>query len=235
MKLKPLSEPAHPDFSDQVIHFTGRAGAHVEEVDEAILSMSARERMYHILCDRKLRAFTQFGLPWRDRVVCFTECTRAGVMSLLASNRYTPLGLAFTKDFIMGQGGGPAFYVRGDDWPLVRSMPSRLRARATRFWPGATPEPGESLEWYESGQCEFTREREWRIVGDTEFAWADVAFVMMGSRADFAWLKHELETATSCEFNIPEVIVRAGLSRVPIVEHDPHNIWCQAQRVSSAG
>lgn len=97
--------------------------------------------------------------------------------------RYSPCGIAFTKDFLFRKGGGPALYVRGDEWDWVADMPAKLRARAVRLWPGATSTDGLPLPWYLVRPSEWIHEREWWIAGEgapvgVAFASGDVAFVI---------------------------------------------------------
>lgn len=137
------------------------------------------ERLGQILLDGRILAFPPFGAS--TPVVCFTECTRAGIQTLMAEGRYTPSGLAFAKDF--AEDAGPALYVRGDEWDQVNRMPAELRARAVRFWPGATSTKGLPLPWYVTQKSEWLHEREWRAPGagappHFAFEWGDVAFVI---------------------------------------------------------
>src|SRR5437763_1740339 len=120
MRQRPLAEYHHPDLSNFVIHFVARTGRHVREVPDEILLASGFQRLLDILRERRIRPFPAFGQAAADTpVVCFTECTPGGVETLIAQGRYEPWGIAFKKDFIFRNGGGPAFYVRGDEWPLV--------------------------------------------------------------------------------------------------------------------
>jgi len=162
---RPLRKYDHPDLSDYVIHFTGRVGSVNDAVEPNIGFMSARGRLFTgILKSGMIRAYPVFyGI---DPVVCFTECTRAGVQTLIKERRYAPFGVAFTKDFVFSRGGGPAFYVRADEWAGVRELAPELRARCTKFWPGVDPEqPGESIPAELDLESEWTHEREWRVLG----------------------------------------------------------------------
>jgi len=181
MQIAPLRRYNHPDISDHVVHFTGRSGADGPGVPDEIANLKDWERLAQILVDERILAFPPFGSD--DPVVCFTECTRAGIQTLMAESRYSPCGIAFTKDFLFRKGGGPALYIRGDEWGSVAGMPAELRARAVRLWPGATSTHGLPLPWYVTRPSEWLHEREWRIVGDgspagLRFTWADVAFVI---------------------------------------------------------
>jgi hypothetical protein len=181
MQISELRRYRHPDISDHVVHFSGRSGTAGPGVPNAIVAMKDWERLGQILVDQQIRAFPPFGTS--EPVVCFTECTTAGIKTLMADRRYTPCGVAFSKDFVFRKGGGPALYVRGDEWEHVDELPAQLRARVTRRWPGATGAAGAPLPWYLERQSEWLHEREWRAsrVGDPprlSFEWSDIAFVI---------------------------------------------------------
>lgn len=182
MNIKPLRRYSNPDLSDFVVHFTGRYGSSSPEVPPEITNREPWDRLAQILMMFTIRAFAPFGSS--EAVVCFTECTRAGIQALMAERRYAPCGLAFSKDTVFRSGGGPALYVRGDEWPDVDQLPPRIRARVTRFWPGADEPSREAhLPWYLERPSEWAHEREWRVGGTRNplgfrFQWQDVAFVI---------------------------------------------------------
>jgi hypothetical protein len=183
MQIKALRKYGHPDLSDFVIHFVGHWGKMNNEVPEEISQMSYPERLFDgVLESGEIRAFRVF-FGW-DEVVCFTECTPAGVAAMIR-DRYKPWGVAFTKDFVFKRSGGPAFYVRGDEWDDVYQLPPRLRARCTKFWPGATPDTGEAFDPALGVESQWLPEREWRVLGagdppSFQFDPDDVAFVVVG-------------------------------------------------------
>jgi hypothetical protein len=186
MKINPLRRYEHPDLSDYVIHFVSRRwGMRNDMVPHDIYAMSPKERLFEgVLTSGEIRAFRVFYGIGADEVVCFTECTPEGVKAMIRQS-YDPWGVAFTKDFVFGRGGGPAFYVRGDEWDDVWNLPPRLRSRCTKFWPGAAPGPGEVIDPALTKVCEFLPEREWRVLGTGDpasfrFESADVAFVVVG-------------------------------------------------------
>ena len=93
---------------------------------------------------------------------------------------YEPCGVGFSKQFVFNNGGGPALYVRGDEWATAtETLPPPLRRRLVRFWPGAMPDGGEVLPAHLSGESEWLHEREWRVPGDLHFGWADVDFLIV--------------------------------------------------------
>jgi hypothetical protein len=105
-----------------------------------------------------------------------------GFARLKEGSRYSPYGVAFSKDFVFAAGGGPAFYVRGDEWREISGLPPEMQARCTRYWPGAEPEfPDEDT--YGSAS-EWAHEREWRVVGSGNppafrFQPEDVSFLLI--------------------------------------------------------
>jgi hypothetical protein len=177
MKVRPLRTYNLPDIADRVIHFTGRAGKRLN-VDSAIEALPDEQRLLQILIDQKARGFETFGAD--GPVACLTESTRVSILSLLGENRYTPCGVEFTKQFVFDRGGGPALYIRGDEWPAAQALPQPLRSRIVRFWPGAEPDyQGEEIWPSLLAPSEWLHEREWRVPGDLAFSWADVAFLIV--------------------------------------------------------
>jgi hypothetical protein len=188
MKIYDLRRYSHPDLSNHLIHFVGRTGKANDRVPEDITELTAPGRLANILEEEAIRAFPVF-FGGDDPVVCFTECTPAGVRTLIRERRYSPWGVAFTKDLIFKRGGGPAFYVRGDEWKHVENgFPPELRARCTKLWPGADFEPGLETIFADARlgtPSEWTHEREWRVFGDGDqpafrFRTEDIAFVVVG-------------------------------------------------------
>ncbi len=213
MRIHDLRRYDHPDLSDFAIHFVKRAWPLNDEVPQDLLGMSGPGRLFTgILQHGEIRAFRVF-YGW-DPVVCFTECTPAGIQTLVAEGRYAPWGVAFTKDFIFRQGGGPAFYVRADEWDPVSSLPTQLRARCTKFWPGMISEESEEqIPAGLSAVTEWTHEREWRILGSGtppafRFAASDVAFVVIGDWA-------------SANPDYPCVVIDGSTGNI----EDPNRVW----------
>lgn len=228
MQINELRRYRHPDISDFVVHFSGRSGTAGPGVPSGIRTMKDWERLGQILVDQRINAFPPFGTS--EPVVCFTECTTAGIKTLMSDRRYTPCGVAFSKDFVFRRGGGPALYVRGDEWDHVDSLPAQLRARVTRLWPGATGVDGVSLPWHLERPSEWLHEREWRVLGSGEppalsFEWTDVAFVIA---PDPGWanLVADFIDGFAPEYvpyfqAIPVVVVASDGTAIS----DPHGVW----------
>lgn len=166
MRIRQLRRLDQADLSNNLVHFTGRIGRMNRDVPREIQELDAKARLLAILESRTIRAFPVFG-QWGDPVVCFTEATLEGMRSLVKDSRYVPWGIEFSKDFIFRQGGGPTYYVRGDDWDaFTRSdIPNRSKALGTKYWPGVD---WEGAGWREVNPTlesanEWAHEREWRI------------------------------------------------------------------------
>lgn len=179
MRLFRLRTYQNPDLADHVIHFTGRRGRRNDNVDPAIAAMEDQQRLVHIVVDRRVRAFETFSSD--APVVCLTESTKAAVATLIRERSYSPCGIGFSKQFVFEKQGGPAFYVRGDEWPaLTGLLPHPARCRIVRFWPGAQADPGDPpLGYHLTSQSEWLHEREWRVPGDLVFDWPDVKFLIV--------------------------------------------------------
>jgi hypothetical protein len=178
MRVFPLHTYDLPDVGDHLIHFTGRDGPKLGGVDPAILAMPAQQRLAQILVDGGVRGFQTFGS--NAPVVCLTESTKASVLRLIHDGRYEPCGIGFSKQLVFDRGGGPALYVRGDEWPTAtEALAHPLRARLVRFWPGAAPDPGEYLPDNLERKSEWLHEREWRVSNELRFGWDDVKFLIV--------------------------------------------------------
>jgi hypothetical protein len=154
--------------------------------------MTAEERLISILDQGQILAFPVLSVGVDDPMVCFSEATIEGIRHLIGGSGtapgYEPYGIAFAKQTVFDQGGGPALYVRGDEWHLISQLPGPLRGRATRFWPGAVPDEGEGpLGSALANVSLWTHEREWRIV-DPEgfsFTWDQIAYVLVPDQASW--------------------------------------------------
>lgn len=122
-------------------------------------------------------------------MVSMTEATRAGLAHLVRQ-RYAPVGIAFHKQAVFTAGGGPVFYVRGDEFDAFQTsnLSGAMKSRAVRYWPGARPTRAEPfvtlLTSATESLSEWRHEREWRIPSPAggEWSWSfepqDVAFLL---------------------------------------------------------
>jgi hypothetical protein len=161
----------HPDFHADVFHLVRPVGAGTACDDEAVLNMSAEQRIASILGSGTVRAFPVFNsnLPLR-RAVCFTEASVAQLEWLIGERKhYDAWGIGFSKDDVFHGGGGPVLEVRGDQWVHVTSWPDHLQAMTKRFWPGADAvDLSRAAELqgvypFLATPSEWGFEREWRI------------------------------------------------------------------------
>ncbi|MCU1428405.1 MAG: hypothetical protein JWL83_2405 [Actinomycetia bacterium] len=94
----------HPDLSDFVVHLTGRLKVGAPR-SRRMRVQSAEERLRQICIERRMRASKTFYAP--SPVVCFMECTVAGLAYLIRSGRYAPWGIVFDKQSVWDRGGAP--------------------------------------------------------------------------------------------------------------------------------
>jgi hypothetical protein len=232
-RVFPLRTYNLPDLGDHLIHFTGRTGGRFDVPDD-ISSLSAADRLAQILYQGRIRAVPTYGTGLRP-IVAFTESSQASVLRLISEGRYTPWGIGFSKQFIFDEDGGPVLYVRGDEWDAATAaLPDPLRARAVRFWPGATWQEGDPLRFDGAHQLpdaianesQWLHEREWRVPHDVEFGWGDVKFVIVPAPDWAALQAHQYGIAYGAEYEqhfaaIPVVAIDA----IGQLLYDGSGIW----------
>jgi len=176
--------------------------------------LPARDRLLRILVDGVIRGFTTFGAG--APVVCLTESSKAAVLELLRERRYEPCGIGFAKQLVFDKNGGPALYVRGDEWePATASLPYPLRSRLVRFWPGADADPGELLPQHLRTTSEWLHEREWRVPLELRFGWGDVKFLIVPHAGWQAFYANWIEAWAGPEYAavfaaVPAVVLDDG-------------------------
>jgi hypothetical protein len=191
MRVFPLRTYDLPDVGDHLIHFTGRRGPKFS-VGQNIMEQPAQERLLQILVGGVIHGFETFGSG--APVACFSESTKPAVTKLIREGRYEPCGIGFSKQRIFDSNGGPALYVRGDEWQtMTEVLPHPLRSRLVRFWPGAETDPDDRSADHLRTPSQWLHEREWRIPGDFRFDWVDVEFLLvphLGWQAFYAdWIE----------------------------------------------
>jgi len=164
------------DFSYLLVHLT--------RSDEFF---SAKEILRAMLNERTLRAYNPFCIYKNDlekpqnallreefKVVCFTETPIDQIDALLQTldgrqNQPEPYGLVFKKKYIREKGGNPVFYVTkkfakplGQLYDTQKKLPDSEVCRLLALI--SVCEEGNDWHW----------EREWRIVGDLHFNYADI-------------------------------------------------------------
>lgn len=189
MRIRPFSPIRHPDFNEVVVHFTGRRAT----------GEDASRRLLQVVSDGAIVSSIPYGNDLG--AACFTESTARGVSWLISMNHFAPFGIAFTKTFVFAHGGAPAIIVRGDEWKYVQALTPELRARTVRLWPGADPEPGESLPAHLQTRSEWLAEREWRVpaaagTAAITFETDDIAFLVV---PDADWIRSNVRSLTKTD------------------------------------
>ncbi len=192
MKPDPHSRP---DFSQFVVHFTkdgATCGAATETVPvvQNIGKQHARERLFSILDERKIRATR---MPWTNRsAICFSECTWGGL--LYHSRQYSQFGLGFSKAYLFSRGGGPAIYLtpgllehqKTHTGPSALPFDPQLYAFVTPFIPTYAPKAYKEKFWKKDNPVDYSHEREWRVPHDLDFEYSHVEFVIVSKYEDMA-------------------------------------------------
>lgn len=221
----PLRSFNLPDVGDHLIHFTGRAGARVDEVPPELIGQRPDERLVSLLRDGRVRSYPPFGAT--EPVSCFTESVASSVRALIGSGRYTPHAVGFHKQVVFDRGGGPVWYLRGDRWRDVHDvLSSQDRSMTVRYWPGVANEEKRPLTQHLNNESEWIHEREWRVRGDMEFSLSDVAFVIVPKPGLAPMLARELRVGGQYEAadqldRVPEVVINTAGTTL----HDPTDIF----------
>ena len=131
-----------PAQSDNLFHFTGRAGDRPEWVPDEIRTMDARQRLSSILSEKKILAFPPYGAT--TPCVCFSECPPNHLDFLIGQRRFKPWGVIGWRAALLEYGGGTVAYVPNE---VHAQFPPRLAHWAVRTGTGST----------------WLHEREWRL------------------------------------------------------------------------
>jgi hypothetical protein len=185
-----------PDFSNYIAHFTSGSGniksGHTPGTFETKAKMSAKNKLISILTDKKIIATP---MPWtKANAVCFTECPWA---SLIAhTKRYSPYGIGFNKPFVFSRNGGPAIYIRPDNYKDQMDGGKFTK----HLWPFVTPfAPSYRPDWMKErhpmADCDYSHEREWRVPHDFEFEYSNIEFVILKNYDDMAKFPTTLKDA----------------------------------------
>ncbi|WP_411902743.1 hypothetical protein [Methylorubrum thiocyanatum] len=165
-----------------------------EHVLHVVRGRSADEsygNVISILGGGRLLARNPFGAarevapdPSSQNCVCFSEIPVELIGRVierrLPSDRSSWHGVAFTKAFLVGRGGGPIMYAY-DGTPqaeALRTLMDRARLSVAIDDPVWRLTPFVDLPG-RHGSYYFEWEREWRHVGDLAFGPEDVAFILM--------------------------------------------------------
>lgn len=203
MPARPFARSAFREISDDLVHFTKRTGRENLVVPPEIRGMSAMERLAGIVRAGRIQAFHVFG-GGALAVICLSEATSQHVSDLVHVAGWEPWGIGFTRHYIYELGGGPAYYVRTDDWrQFAAHADKRMRALAVEFSPGDTDAPLDR-----PGVKNWTHEREWRVPFTDDyglkFSYFQISVLVLGlPLEDFvADANLELRTANYLQENL---------------------------------
>jgi hypothetical protein len=182
------------DLSPFLVHFT-----------RDFLGTDAQDNLKSILSARRIEARTPYGfartvarnipaLTASQSVACFSEAPLSEIRDFIKpitgrKSALSSYGLAFSKTTVRAKGGNPVWYyeIGGALHASLQGM--FLQAFANGSNPAAHPALAlfpffEGMGRLPSGHPkEFSWEREWRHVGDFEFALSDVALVIAPQRS----------------------------------------------------
>jgi hypothetical protein len=182
----PLEMRQSHDLPDILIHLTSRCGTPSPGVPQDIGNLVPWDRVVSILHVGSLRYSQPFDTGWP--VVSFTQSTRRALYGL---SRF--VGIAFHKQAVWDAGGGPAYYIRGDQWTTWQhsDLPESMKSMGVRLWPGwdGPPEIGEGPIYVDQtrARSEWLHEREWRLPrpNETDSGWSfpreAVAFLLFAN------------------------------------------------------
>lgn len=162
-------ELCRPDQSRYLAHFTkcnSRGG-----------KSSAKDIFKKILSEKTIKAHS---VPWtKGPAVCFTECPWTSMTN--HANNYSPYGIGFTKKYIYERGGNPVFYVRPEIFSKQKWDVSIINY-FTPFVPKYAPEDTKAefkKNGFEQDHLDYSHEREWRLLENLEFDYADISFLVV--------------------------------------------------------
>lgn len=186
-----------PDFSNFLAHFTTSryptAKNDPTNPTARFKYLKANKRLENILTERKILASS---LAWTGgKAVCLTECPWASLVN--HTERYSPFGIGFSKEFIFKQKGNPVFYVR-PEYFYEQEWNPEIKIFTTPFNPSYRDrEACRNLRF--DTLCDYTHEREWRVPQDLLFEYSDVEFVVLKDYNAMASFPKELKDAIGRE------------------------------------
>lgn len=180
-----------PDISNYLAHFTKNAwplgNKDVGNSTNEFKKLTAYKRLLNILYSKTI---FESQLPWlgKNKAVCLTECPWTSLIG--HTERYSPYGVGFSKEFIFSKGGGPIFYIRADiyNW---QQWDANIMPFLTPFWPDYVPAGLKKSVGFK--KCDYTHEREWRVVGNLTFEYSDISFIVLPDYNAMAKFPKELK------------------------------------------
>lgn len=171
-----------PDQSSYLAHFTKNGKEYISGAVHASPSpqqMSALEKLISILEGKCILATT---MPWTNKkAICFTECPWGSL--LRHADNYSPYGIGFTKKLIYSRNGNPVIYANPDMFDGQKWDPS-VYPFVTPFVPVYAPDSKKNRPPFKGKFCDYTHEREWRLVKDFRFQYTYIQFVILNSYED---------------------------------------------------
>lgn len=188
-----MQQPNRPDFSNYLAHFTAKRAPFSRSTDNPtahVKGMQPYDRIVSMLNGKKILASR---LPWNNRnAICLTECPWSSLLS--HAKTYSPYGIGFTKEFIFNKGGAPAFYVRPDLFEK-QQWNNEVLTFTTPFWPPYRNAALRTNGKLGNKNVDYSHEREWRVPEDMDFAYTDIAFVVLNTYEDMASFPKPLKDA----------------------------------------
>ena len=194
MKVHGISIMSKPDFSNYLAHFT-KDSVCVNEgnvLDDRYCKMSAKDKLISILRERVIYMST---MPWTSsEAVCFTECPWTSFIE--HSKSYSPYGVGFSKKFIFGKHGSPAFYLRSDIFLRLKNekkgnvlLNENVDYLISPFQPSYMP---PRIKTKLNKTVDYTHEREWRMNENLKFDYKNIEFVVVKTNEDLLGFPKEL-------------------------------------------
>ena len=166
-----------PDVSPYLAHFTSqkfpKGYKSKDNPTNQFMYSTPEKRLISILTGKRILASQ---VPWvgNHKAVCLTECPWTSLIT--HTQQYSSYGIGFKKEFVFSKGGGPVYYVRADMFNNQKWDPTVLPF-VTPFWPEYVPVALKAT--IKMTKCDYTHEREWRVAGDLDFGYNDIAFVVL--------------------------------------------------------
>lgn len=179
-----------PDQSFYLAHFTKDGKEYVPRASHQYPTpqqMSALEKLISILEGKCISATT---MPWTNKkAVCFTECPWTSL--LRHADNYSPYGVGFTKKLIYSRNGNPVIYANPDMFEGQKWDPS-VYPYITPFVPTYAPDSKKERPPFRGKLCDYTHEREWRVVKDFKFQYTYIQFVILNTYGDLEKISETL-------------------------------------------
>jgi hypothetical protein len=217
-----LRPAEHPDLSDSLVHFTGRARPAAPQVPQWIRDQTPDQRLESILRSAAFVPSVSYSGGWP--AVCFTESTVAGLEYLIERQGFHPWGLMIDRQWVFDQGGAPVWHYRSEDEAEIRELSPRLRTWAVRL----DSDPSRPSDWL--------FEREWRVPckPDVEALVIDPDAVHAVIVGDPFWAPEDIEQAAGVPVDVygQEVFdLGDAVAEMPVHWTEPPACWSGKPRL----